>query len=263
MRGHWYICKRCLRALGIIGLLLIALTIVAPGTQAADFAVSPMVLEFGRGIRSAEIQLQNLDQQPIRFQVRGTDWSQDENGKNVYADSRSLIWFPRALEIAPGEKRIIRVGVKTLPASEEQAYTVFLREVALGGAQAGKGTGAQVRLLLSVAVPVFVPPLKPESGGTIESVELRGGILSVMVANEGNQHFNYRQALIVGLEPDRAEKFRQKVAGKTLLAGSRYHFKVKIPKEACRQLSELMVTLTTPKQTEIKRGLNVSRADCQ
>jgi len=252
-----------LRLLAIGALLLAVLAVAVRGSQAADFSVSPMILELERGARSAEIQVQNLDQQPIRFQVRGVDWSQDESGKNVYADSQSLIWFPRALELAPGESRIIRVGVRATPALQEQAYTVFLQEVALGGAPAEKAGGAQIRLLLSVSVPVFVPPAKPQPGGAFESAELRGGSLNVVVANGGNRHFSYREAAIVGLAPDGTEKFTEKVAGRTLLAGSRQRFEVRIPKEVCGQLRELALTLATSEQSEVKRRLDVSRADCE
>jgi len=234
-----------------------------PAAQAADFSVSPMIVELERGARSGEIHVRNLDQQPIRFQVRGVDWSQDESGKNVYADSRSLIWFPRALELAPGERRIIRVGVRATPTTQEQAYMLFLQEVTLRGSQAGKAEGAQIRLLLSISVPVFVAPLKPKPGEAFESAELRGGRLNVVVANRGNQHFSYREAVIVGVGPDGTEKFTQKVRGKTLLAGSRQQFQVAIPQDVCGQLRELTLTLATSEQSEIKRRMDVSRAECE
>jgi P pilus assembly chaperone PapD len=222
-----------------------------------------MIVEFQRGVRSAEIQVRNLDQQPIRFQVRGADWSQDESGKNIYTDSQSLIWFPRALELAPGESRIIRVGVRATPASREQAYTLVLQEVVLGGSQAEKAQGAQIRLLLSISVPVFVPPAKPQPGGAVESVELRSGSLDVVIVNGGNRHFSYREAAVVGRGPDGTEQFTQKVPGRTLLAGSRQRFEVKVPQDVCRQLRQLALTLTTSEQSEIKRRLDVSQADCE
>ena len=244
-------------------LLFSILVGTASPSGAADFSVSPMIVEMQRGVRSAEIQVRNLDQQPIRFQVRGADWSQDESGKSIYTDSRSLIWFPRALELAPGEVRIIRVGVRALPATQEQAYTIFLSEVALGGQQAGKGGGAHVRLLLSVSIPVFVPPLEPRAGGAIESVELRAGGLIIAIANGGNQHFSYREAVIVGLGTDGSEIFKHKIQGKTLLAGSRQQNQVAIPRDLCGQLREFALTVTTSEQSEIKRRLNVSRSDCE
>lgn len=244
-------------------LFLVALAVAAPGLFAADFSVSPMIVEFERGVRSAEIQVRNLDQQPIRFQIRGTDWSQDENGKNVYVDSRSLIWFPRALELEPGESRIIRVGVRATPATEEQAYTLFLTEVPLGRSKAGKSGGAQIQLLLSISVPVFVPPAKPRPGGEVESTELRDGNLNVVIANGGNRHFSYREAVIVGLGPDGSQRFTQKVQGRTLLAGSRQQFQVRVPREQCVQLSEVALTLITSEKPEIRRRVDVSRADCE
>ena len=67
-----------------LGVLMGILATITPSSRAADFAVSPMIIEFQRGVRSAEIQVRNLDQQPIRFQIRGTDWSQDASGKNNY-----------------------------------------------------------------------------------------------------------------------------------------------------------------------------------
>ena len=263
--------KRCnismgsfsLRLLGIGALALVAVTAPLRGARAADFAVSPMILEIERGARSGEIRVRNLDQQPIRFQVRGTDWSQDESGKNIYTDSKSLIWFPRALELAPGESRIIRVGVRAMPASQEQAYTISLQETPVAAAQMKNARGAQVRLLLSVSVPVFVPPAKPVPGGTIESIELRGGSLNAVVANRGNRHFRYREAMIVGMGADGTEQFTEKVRGRTLLAGSRQELNVKIPQNICGRLSGLALTLTTSEKSEIKRRLDVSRADCE
>jgi fimbrial chaperone protein len=252
-----------LRVFATGALLLGAFAAAMRGSQAADFSVSPMILEFERGVRSAEIEVRNLDQQPIRFQVRGADWSQDESGKNVYSDSQSLIWFPRALELAPGESRIIRVGVRATPASREQAFAVVLEEVAVEAAQAEQARGAQVRVLLSVSVPVFVPPAKPQPGGKVESAELRGGRLAVVIVNEGNRHFSYREAAIVGLAPDGSEAFAQKVQGKTLLAGSRQHLEMSIPQELCRRLKELALTLTTSVQSEIKHRLDVSPARCE
>lgn len=249
--------------LSMSALLLGAFASVTPLARAADFSVSPMIVEFQRGVRSAEIQVRNLDRQPIRFQIRGTDWSQDESGKNLYSDSKSLIWFPRALELSPGESRIIRVGVRAMPAMQEQTYTVFLQEVVLGGEQAAKSGGAQIRLLLNISVPIFVPPAKPRAGGAVEAIELHGGNLAVIVANRGNRHISYREAVVVGLDSGAGEKFTQKVQGRTLLAGSRHHFQVRIPPDVCGQLRELAVTLTTSEQSEIKRRLDVTRDDCE
>ena len=246
-----------------LGVLMGILATITPSSRAADFAVSPMIIEFQRGVRSAEIQVRNLDQQPIRFQIRGTDWSQDASGKNNYTDSKSLIWFPRAIELAPGESRIIRVGVRAMPASKEQAYTVFLTEVPVGEWQGGTKGGAQIRLLLSVSVPVFVPPAKPNPGGAVESAELRGGQLSVVIANGGNRHFSYREAVIIGLDSGGAARFTHKVQGRTLLSGSRQDFTVRVPEDACRQLTELTLTLITSEKPEIKHRLDVSRADCE
>lgn len=244
-------------------LLLGVLGLTAAASLAADFSVSPMSLQFPAGSRSGEIQVRNLDQQAIRFQIRGVDWSQDGNGKNSYVDSQSLIWFPRAMELAPGESRIVRVGVKAAPASQEKAYIIILKEVVAEDPRPQGERGAQVRLLLSVSVPVFIPPAKPQFGGLIETMALRAGVLDLVIANTGNQHFSYRETAIVGLGLDGTEKFQHKVPRRTLLAGSRQRVEVKFPQEICKHLREIALTLVSQEQTEIKRRLDVSRADCE
>jgi P pilus assembly chaperone PapD len=250
--------------LGFAALLLWCIVLVTMReSHGADFAVSPMSLELARGARSGEIQVRNLDQQPIRFQIRGADWTQDESGKNVYTDSQSLIWFPRALELAPGDSRIIRVGVRATPALQEQTFTVFLEEVPISAPQTEKTPGAQVRLVLSVSVPVFVPPAKPRTGGAVAMAELRRGTLIAVIANDGNQHFSYREAAIVGIGADGTERFAERVRGRTLLAGSRERIEVRVPQDACRQLREIALTLVATGPPEIKRRLDVSRADCE
>ena len=243
----------------LAGLLAATATV----SRAADFSVSPMSLQFSQGSRSGEIQVRNLDQQAIRFEVRGVDWSQDGNGKNIYVDSQSLIWFPRAMELAAGESRIIRVGVKAPPASQEKSYIIVLKEVVAEEVKPQSQRGARVRLLLSVSVPVFIPPAKPQFGGSLEAMGLRAGTLNFVIANTGNQHFSYRETAVIGLASDGTEKFRHKVPRSTLLAGSRQRFEVRIPQEICKQMSEMALTLVSQEQTEIKRRLDVSRADCE
>ena len=243
--------------------LCTVLALLSQGSEAADFSVSPMSIELEGGARSGQIQVRNLDQQAIRFQVNGSDWSQDENGNNVYAESKTLIWFPRALELAPGESRIIRVGVRATPALQEQAYIIALQEVPVGQVQAQNPRGAQVRLLLSVSVPVFVPPARPLPGGTVESVDLRDGKLEFVVANKGNLHFSFTDAKIVGLNADGTEKFTETVRGRTLLAAARQRVQVQIPTEKCLAVKNIAIILSMPDQSEIKHRMDVSRANCE
>src|SRR5450432_1756242 len=110
-------------------LLLIALVAWAPSLVAGEFTINPLRVNLDRATRSSEITVRNDDTAPLRMQVQAMSWRQDAEGKDQYEVSDDLIYFPRALEILPGESRIIRVGVKAAPVSREETYRLFIEEL--------------------------------------------------------------------------------------------------------------------------------------
>src|SRR5438045_1433233 len=96
-------------------LMLVALAVWAPILAAGEFTINPLRVSLDRTARASEIAVRNDDATPLRMQVQAMTWRQDVDGKDQYEPSDDLIFFPRALEIAPGESRIIRVGVKAAP----------------------------------------------------------------------------------------------------------------------------------------------------
>ena len=65
----------------------------------------------------------------LRVLVKLVEWTQDASGKDVYADSADLVYFPRQMEIEPGAKRLVRVGAKAPAQGAERAYRLFIEEV--------------------------------------------------------------------------------------------------------------------------------------
>src|SRR5262245_55910672 len=81
--------------------------------KSAEFSVSPIRLEFEAGARSAAVTVANDDKRPLRMQLRLMEWTQDADGVDVYRESDELVYFPRLMSVEPGEKRLVRVGLKT------------------------------------------------------------------------------------------------------------------------------------------------------
>ena len=241
------------------GLVLAGVSAWAAG---ADFSVNPLWVMLDTQTRSAQIEIRNHAEQPVRFQIRGAGWTQDANGKNIYGDPEGLIFFPRAMELAPNEARVVRVGVKALPASREEAYSVFIEEVP-GAEPPPAARGAQIRLLLSVSVPVFVAPLQKLQGGAVESLTLRKGAAEARLVNSGNVHLGARTIVLRGLAADGSERYSHAFPGRFVLPGAGARLEAPVPRDTCLQLSALELTVTTPDKSELKRRIDVARADCQ
>lgn len=133
----------------------LVLALLPSAALAADFSVSPMTLKLAPGARSGDVQIRNHGAEPVRFQIRAADLTIAEDGKEALAPTRTLVFFPRTFELAPGEARTIRLGVRAL-AAQRRTYLVSISEV-FAEAEAAPTAGAQIRLLLNVQVPVTIP----------------------------------------------------------------------------------------------------------
>ncbi len=233
---------------------LIALLLAAAGAHAAEFSVSPIRLELERGARSAAVTVTNDDARPLRMQLRLMEWTQDASGADVYRDSDELIYFPRMMSVQPGEKRLVRVGLKSSPAGAvERSYRLYLDELPDGALPvAASGLNFTIRF----ALPIFVPAAQAQPGGAIDAVTLRRGKLRVAVRNTGNQHF--RIGAIAVRSPG---GFSADAAGWYLLPGAVRVHTIEIPTEACRGLRRLEVTVKAD-QLSLEGGLDVEPWMC-
>ena len=186
-------------------LLAAAAAVSACWCHATEFSVSPIRVEFEPGTMSETITISNDAKTRLRVKVRLTQWTQDGQGKDVYADSTDLIWFPRQLDVEPGGRRLVRIGIKTPAGQVERAYRLYIDEEPEAGANDGR---TQVAFTFSFGVPVFVVPAAPRSTPLVGEPTLAKGKLSVPVRNGGN-HF-FRLARIAVTSP---AGYTQEIAG--------------------------------------------------
>jgi len=113
---------------------------------AGDFVINPLRVTMDRTSRASEVSVRNDDTVPLRMQVEALTWRQDASGADQYEPAEGLLYFPRVLEIPPGESRIVRVGVRAAPVSREEAYRLFFEELPPPGGNPNAGTSLQVLL---------------------------------------------------------------------------------------------------------------------
>jgi P pilus assembly chaperone PapD len=236
----------------------------ATAVAQTDFSVNPLLLRLSAELRSGQLEIKNYAPQRLRIQLRGASWNQETSGKNLYGEAPGLIYFPRALDLAPGEARIVRVGIKAAPAIREESYVLFVEQVPASTDPVGNAGGAQIQLVLSIAIPVFVQPsTKPVGSAEMEGPTVRAGKLQFVLRNDANRYFRAQDIRLRGLGESGAEVMMQRLPARYVLAGNRQLFETVIPAETCTRLSALEITVTTPEKVEIKRHLDVAGTDCE
>ena len=227
---------------------------------AGEFSVNPIRLELGASARSGVIAIKNEDQQKLGFQIEAKEWTQDAAGKDQYADTDALIFFPKIISVEPGVTGLIRVGVKAATVPTEKTYRLFMDELP-GVAKRLEGNGAQINVLIRFGAPVFVAPLKPQDSLDIESFDLTKGYVNISAKNTGNRHQVVQGIELTGIDAGGNEVYALTLADRYLLTGSAKAYTAAIPADKCAKITQLSLEFKTDKLS-VARKLGVSRAMC-
>lgn len=235
---------------------------LAAPAGAGEFVINPLRVTLDRNSRSSEVVVRNDDSAPLRMQVEGMSWSQDAEGKDRYTAADGLLYFPRTMEIPPGESRIVRVGVRAAPVTREATYRLFLEELPGPPDDATKpGEGASLRVYLRVGVAVFVAPAQAERSAQITKLALGGGEAELVIANTGNVHVRADQLELVGTDRAGERILVQPVPERYFLAGVTKTMRVAIPPDACKRLVALEAVVAG-ERLDLRRKLDVVPGNC-
>ncbi len=198
---------------------LFAVTLaLAPGlVMASSFGVTPLRLDIGPKAKSGSFTVSNQDKTAITFQVSVKKWTQEPGGKDVYADSKELVVFPQQLEIAPGQKKIVRVGFEGTPPKREVAYRVFIEE--LPPALKVSEHGGEVRVLGRFGLAVLVRDSHAKAHLQIDELSVQAGKVTAQVSNTGDS-----SARVQRLSLGKSKELLPGFAGNWILAGSSREF---------------------------------------
>jgi fimbrial chaperone protein len=138
----------------------------------------------------AALEVQNSSDTPTLAQIDLLAWTQEGAG-DVLVPTTDLIATPVVINLAPGETRVVRVGLREPNrTTSERSYRLFVREVAPTFVP---GTGLQ--FALRIGVPVFALPVDARPGAVSAPGELSWrwvpdlqGCDSVQLTNPSARH---------------------------------------------------------------------------
>ena len=248
--------KRALTAV-VLGLVLQA------GTLAASaYKVTPVRVTFS-GPSSTLLTLKNESDQALRFQISSYVWSSDPKGSMQLSPTEDIVFFPALLSLNPGEERKVRVATTVAPAATEKTYRIFFEE--LPPLERPQSSGAQVRILTKMGIPIFVTPQKADPQPAIESMRMEKGALGFDVRNGGNAHFTLEGVKLRGIGSNGESLFERQLDGWYVLAGSLRSYNVDVPADVCSKLKKVVIEAQTDltEKGTITKELEVSPARCK
>ena len=243
-------------------LLVVLFWVAALPAAAGEYSVSPMRLDFDRDTRSGIVTLTNVGSDRLTFQLRAVEWKQDSVGQDVYVGSSDIIFFPRILTIEPSEERIIRVGVKVIPAAEERAFRLFIEKLPDATSEPIM-PGAHLNIVFRFALPIFVEPTVHQPKGEIASASLAKGELSLVLRNLGNEHYRIEEGVVIrGVTGEGEQIFTHIFPDRYVLAGVTKRYVTIIPAATCNEMATLEVNAKTERFT-LAQTLKVDAAMCR
>lgn len=228
---------------------------------AGDFSVNPISLDLGAAAKSGVFIVKNDGTERLSFQLNSVEWTQDAEGKEQYADSWDLIFFPKIMTVEPGKEGVIRVGIKTPVVATEKTYRLFIEELpGVISKEAESGT-AKINVLIRFGAPIFVSPVKPQDSLDIENFSLAKGNVTLSAKNTGNRHQVVQGIELRGTDTGGSEVYALTLADRYLLTGTAKSYTTSIPAEQCTKITQLALEFKTDK-LNVARKLDVTRAMC-
>jgi fimbrial chaperone protein len=174
--------------------------VLAGSAFAGAFTISPIRVELTPRAPLVAVTVRNNDpSNPAVIQAQAMLWSQ-QDGNDVYTDSRSLVISPPIFTIQPGAEQVVRIALRGAPAAEsETLYRIYFQE--LPGTVEDPATSERiptVRMVLRMGVPVIVGPAagKVIAKPVVQLEPTKPGSFRVIVRNEGTGHLRVTNLLV-------------------------------------------------------------------
>jgi fimbrial chaperone protein len=151
---------------------------------AAEFGVTPTLVELGPQKTRDALTVSNAGDTPAVIQARVLAWTQ-EGGREVQVPSQDLIVTPPIFTVSPGQRQIVRVGLRRMPdPGRETSYRLELEEVP----DRTESAGASLRIVLKISLPVFYRPPNAAPSLRWEARRIAPASIRLSVRNAGNAH---------------------------------------------------------------------------
>lgn len=223
----------------------------------ADFSINPIKIFFDSMNKTNILTIQNESDENVTLHLKAYTWEHNAKGKDIYAPTKDIIFFPKIVSITSTEERIIRLGTKIPQGKQEKTYRIFLEEIP--GSSPTETTTVQI--IMKVGVPIFIMPKKIDAIGSMEILDIIQGELSVAVKNDGNIHFIVRSIRTEGIDESGNALFQNEIGGGYVHGSNSKNFTIKIPENNCPKLKSINIDISTDRLSMSKK-IDIDKEMC-
>jgi fimbrial chaperone protein len=163
--------------LASVGLLCLA----AVPTQAANYEIVPIRVDFGAGQATTTVTLRNLSDTPSSVQVRAYAWTQ-AGDRDDLAPTADIVLSPPIFTVPAGQSQTVRLLLRNRTPAPDRAYRLLFDELPPAG-QPG-----QIQMAMRVSIPVLLdPPPGPRPQVQWRAVREPAGHVALVVSNPGHR----------------------------------------------------------------------------
>lgn len=258
VKGERLIKSNSLKILHLIPILFFCLTLQFPTKGfSADFSINPIKIFFDSLNKTNILAINNESDEDLTLHLKAYTWEHNSKGKDIYAPTKDIIFFPKIVTIKSNEERIIRVGTKISQGKQEKTYRIFIEEIP--GSSPTETTA--VKIIMKVGVPIFIMPQKMDARGSIETLDIMQGELSVAVKNDGNIHFIVRSIKTEGIDEAGNSLFQNEIGGGYVHGSNSKNFTIKIPEDNCPKLKSINIDISTDRLSMSKK-IDIDKEMC-
>jgi fimbrial chaperone protein len=209
----------------------------AGAASAATFTVDPTQIFLSGRNGSVLLTLRNESNETLQFQLSVFAWTQSPLGQMELEPTEDVVFFPTLLTLKPKETRRVRVGSATPQDVREKTYRIFVEEL-----PPIEKVSDGVRVLTKMGIPIFVRPVKEVATATLNDLRQEDGTLQFTLTNAGTVHVVPQSIKVRGLAGSNTA-FDRELESWYVLAGGRREFDMAFPKNACAQVTSIVVDI--------------------
>jgi fimbrial chaperone protein len=164
----------------------LALGLFCDGAESSTVDVSPTIAEIPPGRPAVTFELRNPGEEPVTFEARPYNWTQDAAGDQL-APATDVVVVPPLFTIPPGGRQLVRIAPRARSVDHEGTYRVKFQEVPQP--QPPDLVGIRTLLILNV-------PFVYETKNGRESVDWRAtvsdaGEVQLLATNRGSRFAHF------------------------------------------------------------------------
>lgn len=205
--------------------------------SAATFTVDPTQIFLSGRTGSVVLTLRNESTEALQFQLSVFAWAQSPTGEMQLVPTDDIVFFPTLLTLKPKETRRVRVGSATTQDVREKTYRIFVEEL-----PSATAVGNGIRVLTKMGIPIFLRPVKEVATASLTDLRQQDGALRFTLNNAGTVHVVPQTIKVRGMTGSDTA-FDRELEGWYVLAGGRREFDMAFPKNACAQVTSIVVDI--------------------